>query len=154
MERTSHEAFVLKSFRELAEALGHEPVGGQSASNRIPITGGVYFQFGDLRVVLPQQTLIIEVESSGGVTNLAKYWECYGSGRLTKPVKLLHIFGQKSLNDYESHMVVWRFLCNKMQVALGGKFEGHCVTYQHGSQQSLETALSIFSRWLSLRPTV
>lgn len=149
MTRISHETFALLRFRELAETHGFATSSGQNAANRIPINGGVYYQFGDLRVELPDRTLIVEVESSGGVTNLAKYWECYESGRLEKPLKLLHIFRQLSINDYESHMVVWRFLCGKMQAALGERFEGHWLTYQNGSQSSLDPAFAIFSGWLS-----
>src|SRR5688572_23539047 len=84
MARVSHEAFALTRFRQLAEAHGFAASFGQHAANRIPINGGVYYQFGDLRVELPDCTLIVEVESSGGVTNLAKYWECCESGRLKK----------------------------------------------------------------------
>jgi hypothetical protein len=148
MARVSHETFALLRFRELAESRGYKVLNGQSADNRIAINGGVYYQFGDLRIELPDRTIIVEVESSGGVTNLAKYWECYESGRLTKPMCLLHIFRQKSRNDYESHMVVWRFLCTKMHSALGNSFVGEWVTYQDGSQHSLEPAFTIFSRWL------
>ena len=149
MARVSHEEFALTRFREIAESHGVSVSSGQNSANRIAINGGVYFQFGDLRVELPDRTLIIEVESSGGTTNLAKYWECFESGRLKKPMKLLHIFRQKSVNDYESHMVVWRFLCNKMHAELGDRFEGRWLTYQDGSQSSLEPAFSIFSGWLS-----
>lgn len=151
MVRVSHEAFALTHFRELAEAHGLTVSSGQHSANRIVINGGVYYQFGDLRVELPDRTLIVEVESSGGTTNLAKYWECYESGRLKKPMKLLHIFRQKSANDYESHMVVWRFLCGKMHAALGDRFEGRWLTYQDGSQPSLEPAFSVFSEWLSAK---
>lgn len=151
MARVSHEAFALARFREIAESHGLATSSGQHASNRIAINGGVYYQFGDLRVELPDRTVIVEVESSGGTTNLAKYWECYETGRLKKPMKLLHIFRQKSANDYESHIVVWRFLCGKMHAALGNSFEGRCLTYLDGSQSSLEPAFSAFSDWLSER---
>ena len=149
MSRISHENLALARFRELAEANGFKVFSGQGAGNRIVIDGGVYYQFGDLRVELPDCTLIIEVESSGGVTNLAKYWECYEFGRLVKPLKLLHLFRQISANDYKSHMVAWRFLCDRMHAELGDRFEGHLLTYQDGQQSSLEPALSIFADWLA-----
>lgn len=149
MTRTSHEAFALTRFREIAQSHGFAVQSGQHSANRIGIDGNVYYQFGDLRVELPSVTVIVEVESSGGTTNLAKYWECYESGRIAKPMRLLHIFRQKSLNDYESHMVVWRFLCKKMHAALGSNFEGQWLTYQDGSQASLEPAFTVFTRWLA-----
>jgi hypothetical protein len=148
MPRISHETFALKRFREIAQSQGLAVQSGQHSSNRIAIDGNVYYQFGDLRVELPQVTVIVEVESSGGTTNLAKYWECYESGRLVKPMKLLHLFRQKSINDYESHMVVWRFLCEKMHDALGMRFEGRWLTYQDSSQSSLDQALIIYADWL------
>jgi hypothetical protein len=147
--RISHESAALARFRELAEARGLPTSCGQGSSNRILISGGVYYQFGDLRVETNDRTVIVEVESSGGITNLAKYWECFESGRLTKPMRLLHLFRQKSVNDYESHMVVWRFLCGKMQDALGPRFDGRWLTYRDGSLASLEPAYAIFSSWLS-----
>jgi hypothetical protein len=154
MTRVSHEAFALARFQEIAGLHGHSVQSGQNSSNRIPINGAVYYQFGDLRVELPHVTIIVEVESSGGTTNLAKYWECYEFGRLTKPMKLLHIFRQKSVNDYESHMVIWRFLSNKMHAALGRRFEGRWLTYQDGSQASLEPAFAIFAGWLAEKTAV
>ena len=148
MPRESHEAFALALFRDMAVSFGHQTFAGQGSGNRIPIELNVYYQFGDLRVELPKCTVLVEIESAGGVTNLAKYWECIDSNRLPKPVKLLHVFRKTSASDYESHMVLWRFLCGKMQAALGPNFEGRCVTYQHGSSESLEEAVSIFRSWL------
>lgn len=148
MTRESHEAFALGMFKDLVSSMGHQLYSGQGRGNRIEIETNVYYQFGDLRVELPNCTLIVEVESSGGVTNLAKYWEILESQRIKKPIKLLHIFRQKSSSDYESHMVVWHFLCRKMHEALGPHFEGHLITYQHGSQQSLQGAVSIFKKWI------
>lgn len=150
MTRTSHERSALVRFQELADARGLRHVSGQHALNRVGINGNVYYQHGDLRVDLPDLTLIVEVESSGGgTTNLVKYWECYETGRLTKPMRLLHIFRQLSANDYEAHMVVWRFLCEKMHAALGDKFQGVCLTYRHGVDASLEPALATFSAWIA-----
>lgn len=141
--RTSHERNALAPFQERAQALGHAFENGQGSTNQIPIKGKVYYQFGDLRVELPEMTILVEVECSGGVTNLAKYWECYESGRLTKPIKLLHLFRQMSRNDYGSHTIVWQFLCQKMHEALGDRFEGRWL-----SPSSLDPALVIFEGWL------
>lgn len=149
MSRTSHEALALEKFREIARANGMDCESSQGARNRIAIAGAVYYQFGDLRVELPDKIIIIEVESSGGITNLAKYWECFDSGRLTKPLKLLHIYRQVSANDYKSHMVVWEFLCRKMQESMPEKFEGRLATYQAGNLDSLNPACEIFNRWLN-----
>ena len=151
--RINHEVTALTPFREAAVSYGISFHSGQNAANRISITQGIYYQFGDLRAELPHLTIIVEVESSGGgATNLTKYWECYETGRLTKPIKLLHIFQQKSINDYESHMVVWRFLCKKMHAALGNRFEGVCLTYRNGCPASLDQALNVFKSWLIEKP--
>lgn len=149
MNRTSHEAVVLEKFREIAKTNGMDSASSQESSNRIPIAGAVYYQFGDLRVELPDKIIIIEVESSGGVTNLAKYWECFDSGRLVKPLKLLHIYRQVSANDYRSHMIVWEFLCRKMQESMLDKFEGKLATYESGNLDSLKPAYEIFNGWLN-----
>lgn len=149
MNRTSHEALALEMFREIADANGFDSQSSQWAKNRIPIEGFVYYQFGDFRVELPDRTIIIEVESSGGITNLAKYWECFDSGRLTKPIQLLHVYRQVSANDYKSHMVVWEFLCRKMHECMPGKFEGKLATYEAGNLESLRQACDIFNGWLN-----
>jgi hypothetical protein len=148
----SHESEALARFQAIATSYGHEHFSGQGLKNRIIIAGNVYHQFGDLRVDLPWCTLIVEVESSGnGTTNLVKYRESFESGRLKKPMKLLHIFRQVSANDYQAHMVVWRFLFPKIQASLGEKFEGHLLTYRDGIPSSLDSALSLFEDWLRLK---
>ena len=78
--RVSHEALVLP---KLWEALAGLPcvtyATGMGASNRFPLDGwrlvGLQqFQFGDLRIETSTATIVVEAESGGGVTNLAKYW--------------------------------------------------------------------------------
>lgn len=97
---------------------------------------------------MPEHTVVVEVESAGGVTNLAKYWEATARGRVDKPVKLLHVFLQKSTNDYASHMVVWEFLNARMGEALGPRWEAtHCVA-RGTSKEDLAVALAIFGSWL------
>lgn len=146
MSRTSHEANALAGFRTLAAKRGINAFGTQGSDNRIALEPNVYYQFGDLRIEVGGRFLIVEVESAGGVTNLAKYWECYETGRITKPMKLLHLFRQKSKNDYRSHIVVWDFLATKMREALGDRFEGKWLTYTGPAE--LRKAMTIFELWL------
>ena len=149
MTRQNTETLALAPFRALAEELGLTHISGQGGTNRLPIRPNVYFQFGDLRVELPRCTIVVEVESGGGVTNLVKYWECFASQRLEKPIKLLHVFLQKSANDYEAHLVLWRFLAAQMAESLGSKWEAHCTVARGTSEQELAAALALFRSWLS-----
>jgi hypothetical protein len=144
MVQIKHEEEALRRFVEVTKSFGFEPITGQGKLNRINVAGNVYYQHGDLRVELQRCTVVVEVESSGGVTNLAKYWECYQSKRITKPIKLLHIFRQKSANDYSSHIAVWRFLRDKMQLELGDLFEASDFTYRAESNEGLENAVRAF----------
>lgn len=145
------ETLALAPFKAIVADRELECVTGQGGANRLAIDGAVYYQFGDLRVELPEHTLVVEVESAGGVTNLAKYWEAVARARVAKPVKLLHVFLQKSANDYASHIVVWQFLNARMGEALGGRWEArHCVA-RGTSVQDLAGALAIFSAWLPRR---
>lgn len=146
--RQKLEARALEPFIAAAREVGLQCSQGQGLANRLPLSPKVYFQFGDLRVELPKLTIVVEVESSGGVTNLAKYWESFDSGRIMKPVKLLHLFRQKSINDYEAHLVVWRFLSARMRAELGPRFHCEWSVYREGSVDSLAPALAIFRRWL------
>lgn len=148
LSRQKLEALAIEPFAVAAHDLGVPFLRGQNNGNRLPIADRVYFQFGDLRVEQPGGTVVIEVESSGGVTNLAKYWESIASQRLNKPVRLLHLFRQKSENDYASHLVVWRFLASRMEESLGSRFECKCMTYRDGSPESLGPAVALFKQWL------
>jgi hypothetical protein len=67
--RQQLEAQALQPFTAVATELGLACVRGQGLANRLPIKPNVYFQFGDLRVGCPTTTIVVEVESSGGVTN-------------------------------------------------------------------------------------
>jgi hypothetical protein len=144
----STEARVLEPFKALAKTLGHEYYSGQGNTNRLSIESKIYFQFGDLRIEMPDCTVIIEVESAGGVTNLSKYWECIENNRTPKPIKLLHIFIKGSVNDYKSHIIVWEFLASKMKDSLGSKWESCCVESIGISEEGLAPALKIFGDWL------
>lgn len=152
---TSHESIALERFEQVARDLALPFSRGQGASNRIPIAergAGVYYQRGDLRVELPESTVIVEVESSGGVTNLAKYWECFEAGRLTKTVHLLHLFRQKSTNDYASHIVVWNFLAAKMSRVLGDRFTARLMFYRDGDLTTLDDAVVAFKDMVASPP--
>lgn len=148
MIRQKTEALALAPFKAIAEELGYKYSFGQSGANRLPVQPNVYFQFGDLRVELPGHTVVVEVESAGGVTNLMKYWECIESKRTEKPIKLLHVYLQKSENDYEAHLLLWRFLSAKMRESLGPKLETQCSSAQRMSEASLAPALAVFRSWL------
>lgn len=148
MIRQRTEALALAPFKAIAEELGYDYYTGQNGGNRLAIQRNVYFQFGDLRIELPSHTVVVEVESAGGVTNLVKYWESVESRRNEKPIKLLHVFLQKSVNDYEAHLLVWRFLWTKMQGALGAKMEARCLCARGTSEANLASALAVFRGWL------
>jgi hypothetical protein len=147
--RQKIEAELLRTFIETIRRRGLTAAMGQGRGNQVPVQPPrVYFQFGDLRLETPQCTLLVEVESSGGVTNLAKYWEIIEKSRITKPVRLLHLFRQKSINDYEAHLVIWRFLSEKMKVALGTRFECVLHVYQDVHPESIVPAMTTFEHWL------
>lgn len=148
MTRQSTEALVLTPFKSILQQKGIACQTGQGRANRIPIEGAVYFQFGDLRVDLNDYIVVVEVESAGGVTNLAKYWEAFAGKRIDKPVRLLHLFLQKSANDYASHLLVWQFLNTHMVGALGEKWEAKLCKVRGTSEQDLADALSVFESWL------
>ena len=149
MARTNHEAAALERFRALVQERNITAFSGQGIDNRICIERNVYHQFGDLRVELESCTLIVEVESAGGVGNLVKYWESYEKKRLTKPMKLLHLFRKKTTNDYEAHRVVWEFLAATMRQTLGERFQGTRLTY--ANENELGEAVSVFGQWLDAK---
>jgi len=147
--RENIEAALLRTFIEAVQRRGLMHTMGQGSSNRVPVKPPrVYFQFGDLRLELPKCMLLVEVESSGGVTNLAKYWEIIETCRIEKPVRLLHLFRQKSINDYEAHLVIWRFLSEKMKDALGSRFACALHVYRDGEPASIAPAMETFERWI------
>lgn len=93
---------------------------GYAGTNRfdagLDIVGQQRFQYGDLRVPLPDRIVVVEVESGGGLTNLVKYWPLANAA--TVPILLLHAFGQSSVNDYLSHLLLWDFVYGKMRADL------------------------------------
>src|SRR3954463_11375146 len=88
--RVSHERIPLASLsRSLEDIEGIEVFTGQGGGNRFGLSGweltlGQQFQFGDLRVETPTTTVVIEVESGGGIGNLAKYWPLLPTGAIGK----------------------------------------------------------------------
>ncbi|MDR2710867.1 MAG: hypothetical protein LBB65_06015 [Burkholderiales bacterium] len=148
ISRQKIEARALEPFKAAANERGLPFHHGQGHENRLPIRRNVYFQFGDLRVEMPGVTVIVEVESGGGITNLVKYWEAIASQRLNKPVRLLHLFRQTSENDYAAHIKIWKFLFPLMKESLGEMFDGACMAYREGAPESLEPAVSLFKQWL------
>jgi hypothetical protein len=77
--------------------------------NRIPLAENTYYQFGDLRVETKTHSVVIEVESAGGVTNLAKHWYLLemNPSPVKQPIILMHIFRRVSEDDHGSHLALW-----------------------------------------------
>jgi DNA-binding response OmpR family regulator len=121
--RVSHEALILAKLREaLAGLPGVTYATGMGAGNRFPLdgwrlVGSQQFQFGDLRIETATATIVVEAESGGGVTNLAKYWP-YLEARPKKRFVLAHLFQVLSANDYVSHMRLWEYLVERMRADL------------------------------------
>jgi hypothetical protein len=109
--------------RILAE-LGPLPVGvavfrGQGKANRVDGPGWdlsviLRFQFGDLRLESDRCRVVVECESAGGVSNLAKYWPLLRGGLDSKKFLLLHLFFVSSQGDYIAHRKLWQFVVNEM----------------------------------------
>ena len=93
----------LKDFIEISENYNKEIYIGQSKENRITIDKTLYYQFGDLRIDMKEFYLIVETEGAGGVSNLVKYWYCFKKNLIAKPIVLLHLYQQASINDYGGH---------------------------------------------------
>jgi len=152
-KRANLEQQALVQFESITTKCGYIFFKGQSANNRISIDGKVYFQFGDLRVETPTHHVIIEAESAGGITNLAKYWYCLTNENLCKqiekPIILLHIFRQVSEMDYASHLALWDFLRDEMQNVLATHIQANRYTYR--SISDLNQALGDFERHLVMK---
>lgn len=121
VRRRDLEAECLRTFEQVLDELGLcTTARGYGSNNRFDagftLVGQQRFQFGDMRVEMPDRIVIVEVESGGGLTNLVKYWPLAAS--LKVPVLLLHAFGQGSANDYLSHLCLWDFVWQKMRAEL------------------------------------
>ena len=138
---------TIQHFREVAEAKGYQCVYGQGKHNRMGVTGDhTDFQFGDLRVETSVLTLVVEVESAGGITNLAKYWYYLSTNVPPKPIILFHIFRQSSLRDYASHLALWDFLAAEMHKSVGQRIQAMRLTYR--TLEELEIAVKRFGEFL------
>ncbi len=121
--RVSHEALILAKLHDaFLDLPGVSYASGMGAANRFPVegwqlVGSQQFQFGDLRIETPTTTIVVEAESAGGVTNLAKYWP-FLEGRPQKRFVLAHLFQVLSANDYVSHIRLWEYLIERMRADL------------------------------------
>jgi len=150
-EKNPPEKEVIELFRKVAEKYGYRAESGQGKNNRLPLEGNVYFQFGDLRVETEKCHIIVEVESAGSVTNLAKYWyylKKYPNALGNKRVILLHLYKQESKGDYASHLMLWEFLQEKIKREIGNKFKAVLYTYEKPTD--LSKPLEMFTKYLEI----
>jgi hypothetical protein len=154
--RRNIEAECLLEFEEVLRTLARRADGrGYGGGNRFDpgfnLVGPQRFQFGDLRVVLEDRIVVVEIESGGGLTNLVKYWPLATVSTL--PVLLLHAFGQGSLNDYLSHLRLWDFVWGRMRAELwcpsAPKLFARRFQYVHNDVGRLREAAEAFRRCLS-----
>lgn len=155
--RRNIEAECLLAFENVLAELGcGVSCRGYGSSNRFDpgfgLVGQQRFQFGDLRVDLPDRIVVVEVESGGGTTNLVKYWPL--ANTLERPLLLLHGFGQGSANDYLSHLNLWDFLWSRMRQDLWSlptpRLFARRFQYAHGNVEQLTIAAEIFRECLTL----
>jgi hypothetical protein len=122
--RVSHERLALETLRAaIGDVDDIEVFSGQGGGNRFGIDGWELallqqFQFGDLRIETSKATIIVEVESAGGIGNLAKYWPLLADKRLPKTLVILHVFQLSSEGDYIAHRRLWEFLVERMRADL------------------------------------
>ena len=150
--RVSHERIALASLQRALEGIdGIEVFSGQGGTNRFGVSGweltlGQQFQFGDLRVETPAATIVVEVESGGGIGNLAKYWPLLAAGAIEKRLVIIHVFQIGSAGDYIAHRRLWGFLIERMREDLEQRgigypdaWEAHILTYRRG-EEAVEAA--------------
>ena len=155
-KRRDIEAECLRSFEAIVTEVGLSIGGrGYGASNRFDpgfeLIGQQRYQFGDLRVMLDDRIVVVEVESGGGLTNLVKYWPL--AETTTLPILLIHAFGQYSANDYLSHLRLWDFTWEKMRKQIWSKpaptLFAKRYAFQHRDSNGLYEAASCFRRCLT-----
>lgn len=149
--RENYETKAIELFKSIIIKHKHNFYTGLGANNRITLKGLNFFQFGDLRVDIGSKYLVIEFESGGGVTNLAKYWYCLSENniflqQIKKPIVLFHIYKLKTTKDYFSHLSVWDFIWNIMKKDLSDKIIAKKYTYK--KIDDLNEALDIFESYL------
>ena len=138
--RVSHETVAVgRILEELGPLTGVDVFRGQASANRIDVAGwGLsvlqQFQFGDLRLETKECRVIVEVESAGGVTNLAKYWPLLRGPR-DKRFVLIHVFQVLSAGDYLAHRRLWQFIVDEMRrdQTLGQDWNAELVLYGPGA---------------------
>jgi predicted RNase H-like nuclease len=127
-------AAVARLLDELGTLPGVAVSRGAGADNRIDVPGWDLPpvgrpQFGDLRLEGPHCRVVVEVETAGGVTNLAKYWPLLRDGLDDKRFVLVHLFHAATPGDYASHHRTWRFLADRMAEDLEARGRGSGATY-------------------------
>ena len=127
-------AAVARLLDELGDLAGVSVAGGAGADNRIDVPGwglpSVHrLQFGDLRLEGDRCRVVVEVESAGGVTNLAKYWPLLRDGLDDKRFVLVHLFHAATPGDYASHHRTWRFLADRIAEDMAERGRGSGTDY-------------------------
>jgi hypothetical protein len=153
--RVSHERLALETLRAaIVDLHDVEVFSGQGGRNRFAIDGWELallqqFQFGDLRVETQAATIVVEVESAGGIGNLAKYWPLLADKPLPKRLVILHVFQLSSEADYIAHRRLWQFLVERMRADLeprgvrwGKEWEAEIFSYRAG-QPATEAAAAL-----------
>lgn len=128
-KRQDHEIQAIQPFCDVLSRRGLNWNRGQKADNRIILERNVSYQFGDLRFSSGGRHLVVEVESAGGVTNLAKYWYCLREGLITGKLFLFHVFWQETPDSYRSHMLVWDLLRMEMEKEFPEQFMARRYPY-------------------------
>ena len=65
-------------------------------------------QFGDIRFETQSRTIVVEIESAGGISNLLKYWP-YLLGKTQRKPKKPFIFVHLYNTKYPTHSALWHF---------------------------------------------
>jgi hypothetical protein len=118
-QRASVERVALEWLESQLDLVGIDLGHGMGLANRFQIPSWElpvlqHFQFGDLRIEGEHATVVIELESAGGLTNLVKYWPLLAEGRHTKRFALAHLFRITSDGDYAAHRRLWLYLVERM----------------------------------------
>ncbi len=147
--RQAYETGALLPFRKVLRKHGLRWYSGQGAENCVNITGRVGFQFGDLRFSLGGCHLVVEAETVGGVTNLAKYWYCLREGLVDGKIFLFHVFWQETPDSYRSHLLVWDLLRAEIRKEFPGRFHAWRYGYAPDTvSRDLAEAAARFERLL------
>ncbi len=147
--RQAYEARALLPFCNVLRKHGLRWHSGQGVGNCVNIAGRVGFQFGDLRFSLGGHHLVVEAETVGGVTNLAKYWYCLRKGLVDGKIFLFHVFWQDTPDSYRSHLLVWDLLRAEIRKEFPGRFQAWRYGYAPDTvARDLAEAAARFGRLL------